>query len=58
MSFSDLFEIHDSMHDTDLNDNNFENDKPQSYYDEYIDYISEQDEDSDYLRYRYYWLLI
>lgn len=54
MSFSDLFEIHDSMHDTDLNNNNFENDKPQSYYDEYIDYISEQDEDSDYLRYRYY----
>lgn len=54
MSFSDLFEIHDSMHDTDLNNNNVENDKPQSYYDEYIDYISEQDEDSDYLRYRYY----
>lgn len=58
MSFSDLFEVHDSMHDTDLNNNNFEYDKPQSYYDEYIDYIYNQDEDSDYLRYRYYWLLI
>ena len=54
MSFSDLFDMHDLMHDMDTNNHNtFDYDISSSYYNEDTNYIYEKDDDSDYYRYRY-----
>lgn len=54
LSYSDLFEVHDSMDTFESYNNYFEDNVESFYYSEYIDYISNIDDDSDYYRYRYY----
>lgn len=54
LSYSDLFEIHDSMDTFESSNNPFGDNVESSYYNDYIDYINNMDDDSDYYRYRYY----